>query len=105
MSPSSSAPQGALRHRPSLYLTLSQPRAMRLMARLHHLCPKTVPWHPGARPRGVIRHARCPRAKRGAAKKSHGHEKLHPRFPRHLVKTAHRPQRRRVDLVKTKLHL
>ena len=105
MSPSSSAPQGAPRRRPSLYLTLSQPRAMKLMARLHHLCPKTVPWHQGAWPHGVIRHARCPRTKREAAKKSLGREKLHPRFPRRLVKTAHRPRRRHADLIKTKLHL
>ena len=75
------------------------------MACLHHLCPKTVPWHQGARPHGVIRHAWRSRAKRGAAKKSLGREKLHPRFPRRLVKTAHRPQRRSADLVKTKLHL
>ena len=32
-------------------------------------------------------------------------EKLPLRFPRHLVKTAHRPQRRSADLVKTKLYL
>ena len=105
MPPGSSAPQGAPRCRPSLYLTLSQPRAMRLMARLHHLCPKTVPWHQGARPHGVIRHARCPHTKKEAAKKFPGREKLHPRFPRHLIKTAHRLQRRRADLVKTKFHL
>ena len=75
------------------------------MERLHHLCPKTVPWHQGARPHGVIHHARCPRAKREAAKKSRGREKLHLRSPRHLVKTAHRLQRRSADLGKTKLHL
>ena len=75
------------------------------MARLHHLCPKTVPWHQGTRPRGVIHHARCPRAKREAAKKYLGREKLHPRFLRRLVKTVHRPRRRRADLIKTKLHL
>ena len=105
MSPSSSAPQGALRRRPSLYLTLSQPRAMRLMVRLCHLCPKMVLWHQGAWPHGVIHHAWCPRAKREAAKKSLGREKLHPRFPRRLVKTARRPWRRRADLAKTKLCL
>ena len=75
------------------------------MACLHHVCPKMVPWHQGVRPRGVIHHARCLRAKREAAKKSRGREKLHLRSPRHLVKTAHRPQRRSADLVKTKLHL
>ena len=78
---------------------------MRLMARLHHLCPKTVPWHQDAWPRGVIRHARCPRMKREAAKKSQGREKLHPHFPRRLVKTVRRLRRHRADLDKTKLHL
>ena len=97
--------QRANRRRPSLYLTLNQARAMRLMARLHHLCPKMVPWHQGAQPHGVIRHVRCPRAKREAAKKSLGHEELHPRFPRRLVKTVCRPRRRRADLVKTNLQL
>ena len=75
------------------------------MACLHHLCPKTVPWHQGARLRGVIHHAQCPCAKREAAKKSRGREKLHLRSSRHLVKTAHRPQQCSTDLVKTKLHL
>ena len=75
------------------------------MACLHHLSPKTVPWHQGARLRGVIRRARRPHAKREAAKKSRGREKLHLRSLHHLVKTAHRPQRRSTDLVKTKLHL
>ena len=75
------------------------------MACLHHLSPKTVSWHQGARLRGVIRRARRPRAKREAAKKFRGCEKLHLRSPRHLVKTAHRPQRRSAHLVKTKLHL
>ena len=96
---------GAIRRRPTLCLPLNQPRATGLMACLHHLNPKTVPWHQGARFRGVIRYARCPRAKREAAKKSRGHEKLHLRSPRHLVKTAHRTQRCNADLVKTKLHL
>ena len=64
-----------------------------------------VPWYQGAWLRSVIHHAKCPRAKREAAKKSHGREKLHPRSLRRLVKTAHRPQRRRMDLIKTKLHL
>ena len=58
------------------------------MERLHHLCPKTVPWQQGARPHGMIHHARCPRAKREAAKKSPGREKLHLRSPRRLAKTA-----------------
>ena len=92
MSPSSSEPQGAPRCYPSLCLTLRQPRATRLMARLHHLCPKTMPWCQGARPRGVIRHARCPRVNREAAKKSLGREKLHVRSPRRLAKTAPRLQ-------------
>ena len=105
MSSSSSAPQGALRRRPSLCLPLNQPWATRLMACLHHLCPKTAPWHQGAWLRGMIRRARCPRAKREAAKKSRSREKLHLRSPRHLLKTAHRLQRRNADLVKTKLHL
>ena len=105
MSPSSSAPQGALRRRPTLCLPLNQPRATGLMACLHHLCPKMEPWNQGARLRGMIHHARRPRAKREAAKKFRGREKLHLRSPRHLVKTAHRLQRRSADLVKTKLHL
>ena len=75
------------------------------MARLHRLVPKMVPWHQGARLCDVIRRAQRPRAKREAAKKFRGREKLHLRSPRHLVKTAHRPQRRRTDLIKTKLHL
>ena len=70
------------------------------MACLHHLCPKTAPWHQGVRLRGVTRRARCPRAKREAAKKSLGREELHQRFPRCLVNTA-----RHTDLIKTKLHL
>ena len=75
------------------------------MARLHHLCPKTVPWRQGTRPHGMIRHVRCPRAKREAAKKSLGREKLDLRSPRRLVKTVRRPQQRRADLIKTRLHL
>ena len=75
------------------------------MACLRHLSPKTAPWHQGAWLRGMIHRTRCPRAKRKAAKKSLGREKLHLRFPRRLVKTAHRPQRRHADLIKTKLHL
>ena len=104
-SPSSSAPQGALRRRPTLCLPLNQPRATGFMACLHHLNPKTVPWHQGVRLRGVIRPARRPRAKREAAKKFRGREKLHLRSPRHLAKTTHRPQRRSAPLGKTKLHL
>ena len=61
---------GAPRRRPSLGLILSQPRATGLMACLHRLDPKTVPWHPGARLHGVIHHARRPRMKKEAAKKS-----------------------------------
>ena len=75
------------------------------MACLHHLSPKMVRWHQGARLCGVIHHAQCPRAKREAAKKFRGREKLHLRSPRHLVKTAHHPQRCSADLTKTKLHL
>ena len=77
MSPSSSAPQGALRRRPTLCLPLNLPRATGLMACLHHLNPKTVPWHQGARPRSVIHRARRLRVKKEAAKKSRGREKLH----------------------------
>ena len=75
------------------------------MERLHHLCSKTVPWRQGARPHGAIHHARCPHAKRGAAKKSLGCEKLHLRSPRRLIKTARCLRWRRVDLIKTRLHL
>ena len=75
------------------------------MERLQHLCLKMVPWHQGARPHGTTHHARCPRAKREAAKKSHGREKLHPRFLHCLVKTVRRLRRHRADLDKTKLHL
>ena len=46
---------GALRRRPTLCLPLNQPRGTGLMACLHHLNPKTMPWHQGARLRGVIR--------------------------------------------------
>ena len=79
---------GAPRRRPSLCLALRQQRATWLMERLHHLCPRTVPWRQGARPHGVIHHDRCPRAKREAAKKFLGCGKLHLRSPRHLAKTA-----------------
>ena len=75
------------------------------MACLHHLSPKTSPWNQGARLRDVIRRARRPCVKIEAAKKFRGREKLHLRSPRHLVKTAHRLQRRSADLGKTKLHL
>lgn len=102
VSPSLSVPHGAPRRRPSLGLTLSQPRATRPEARLHHPIPKMAPWHQGARPRDVIRHDRCPRAKREATKKSHSHEKLHPLAG---VKTVRRLRRRRADLDKTKLYL
>ena len=75
------------------------------MACLHHLDPKTVPWHQGARLHGVIHRARRPCVKKEAAKKSRGREKLHLRSLRHLVKTVRLLRRRRVDLDKTKLHL
>ena len=75
------------------------------MACLHHLNPKTVPWHQGAGLSGVIHHARHPRVKKEAVKKSRGREKLHRRSPRHLVKTACRLQWRSADLAKTRLHL
>ena len=78
---------------------------MWLMERLHHLRPKTVPWRQGAWPHGAIHHARCPRAKREAAKKFLGREKLHPRSLRRLTKTARYLRWRHVDLIKTKLHL
>ena len=58
------------------------------MERLHHLCPKTVPWRQGPWLHGTIHLARCPRAKREAAKKFLGREKLHLHSPRHIVKTA-----------------
>ena len=75
---------------------------MRLRERLLHLSPKTVSWLQGARPLDVTHRIQRPHDKREAAKKSCGREKLHLRY---LVKTAHRPQRRSADLVKTKLHL
>ena len=78
---------------------------MWLMERLHHLCPKTVPWHQGAWPHGVIHHARCARAKREAAKKFPDREKLHLPSPRHLAKTARYLRWRRAYLIKTMLHL
>ena len=104
-SPSSSVPQGALRRRPTLCLPLNQPRATGLMACLHRLNPKTVPWHQDVRLRGVIDRARRPRVKKEAANKSRGREKLRRRSPCHLVKTACRLQWRSADLAKTKLHL
>ena len=57
------------------------------MACLHHLSPKTAPWHQGVRHRGVICRARRLRAKREAAKKSRGREKLYLRSLHHLIKT------------------
>ena len=81
------------------------PRATWLMERLHHLCPKTAPWRQGARPHGVIRHVRCPRVKREAAKKFPGREKLHLRSLRRLAKTARYLRWRHAGLMKTKLHL
>ena len=75
------------------------------MACLHHLSPKTSPWHQGVQLHGVIHRARRPRAKREAAKKSRGREKLHLRSLRHPVKTAYHLQWHSVHLVKTKLHL
>ena len=74
------------------------------MACLHHLNPKTVPWHQGARLRDVIHHARRPHAKKEAAKKSRGRKKLHQRSSRHLIKTVRRLQQCSADLAKTKLH-
>ena len=104
-SPSSSAPQGALRCRLTLCLVLRPPWVMWLMEPLHHLCPKTAPWRQGARPHDAIHHARCPRAKREAAEKFLGCEKLHLRFPRRLAKTARYLRWRHAGLIKTKLHL
>ena len=75
------------------------------MERLHHLCPKTVPWHQRARPHSATHHAWCPRAKREAAKKFPDREKLHLHSSRHLVKTTRYLRWRHVDLIKTKLHL
>ena len=53
----------------------------------------------------VTHRVQRPRDKKEAAKKFLGRKKLHLRSPRHLIKTAHRPQRCSADLVKTKLHL
>ena len=75
------------------------------MAYLHRHDPKMVPWHQGARLRGVIHRARRPRVKKEAAKKSRGREKLHRCSSLHLVKTACRLQCRSADHAKTKLHL
>ena len=77
---------------------------MGLMVCLHRLDPKMVPWHQGVRLRSVIHRARRPRVKKEATKKSRGRKKLHQCSPRHLVKTAHCPQRRSTNPVKTKLH-
>ena len=62
-----------------------------------------MPWHQDARPRSVICLARCPRMKKGAAKKSRDREKPHQCSPRHLVKTARRLKWRSADVAKTKL--
>ena len=105
MSPSLSVPQGALQRRPTLCLPLNQPWAMGLMACLHRLDPKTVPWHQAACLCGVIHSSRRTRIKKEAAKKSRGREKLRRRSPRHLVKTACRLQWRSADLSKTKFRL
>ena len=45
------------------------------MDRLHHLCPKTVPWLQGARPLDVTCRVRCLCGKKEAAKKSLGLKK------------------------------
>ena len=75
------------------------------MACLHRLDPKMVPWHQGTRLRGMIHRARRLRMKKEAAKKSHGHEQLHLRSLRHLVKIACSLEWRIADLAKTKLRL
>ena len=78
---------------------------MWLMEHLRHLCPKTVPWRQGAWPHDATHHARCPRAKREAAKKFLGREKLHLSSPRRLAKTARCLRWRHAGLIKTRLHL
>ena len=102
MSPSSFMPQGAPRCRPPLCLTLRQPQATWLMARLHHLCPKTVPWRQGAQPHGTTRRVRRPRKKKEAAKKSLGHEKMPLHSLCHPGKTACRLRRWCADPIKDK---
>ena len=62
------------------------------MACLHHLSPKTAPWHQGARLCGMIRRARRPRAKREAAKKFPGRKRMLPRSQRDRDKTVCRLQ-------------
>ena len=74
------------------------------MERLHHLCPKTVPWHQDARPLGATRRAGCLRAKKEAAKKSLGRKKMLLRSQHHRIKTACRLRRRRED-IKIRLRL
>ena len=75
------------------------------MERLHHLSPKMVPWHQGARPHGTTHRARCPCTKREAAKRFLGREKLHLRSPRRLAKTARYLRWQHTGLTKTKLPL
>ena len=88
--------------RPSRCLALRQPWAAWPMERLHHLCPKTESWCPGARPHGATCRVRRPRKKKEAIKKSLGHEKTPPHSLCHHGKTACRLWRRCMDRIKDK---
>ena len=102
---SSSAPLGALLHRPFHCLNLLQERATSPMERLHHLCIKMLSSQQGARSRGVTRHARRPCTKKEAVKKSLGRKKTLLRSQHHCVKAARRLLQRRVDImIRLRLH-
>ena len=72
------------------------------MERLHHLCPKTESWRPGARPHDATCHVLRPCKKKEAAKKSHGCEKTPPHSLHHHGKTVCHLQRRCSDPIKDK---
>ena len=72
------------------------------MERLHHLCPKTESWRPGAGPHDATCRVRRPRKNKEAANKSLGREKTPPCSLRHHGKTACRLQRQYADPIKDK---
>ena len=75
-SPSSSAPQGALLHRPFRCTAPRPARATKLRRRPGRLLLKKAPWLQGAWPLGGTRSVRCQRGKSRAAKESLARKKL-----------------------------
>ena len=74
-SPSSSVPQGAPPCRPSRCHALRPAQEARSKRYLHRLLPKKAPWLQDARPQDETLRVRCPRDKKGAAKRSLGLKK------------------------------